>query len=143
MTNSPMMLGVPEMDEDHLAIAALFGRIAAADDAELPALLVEAETATIEHFAREEALMAKHDVPILFCHIAQHKKLLAEFTEAHAELAAGRVDRLSDMLRRVIPDLILAHVASVDRVTSMWLTGVLGADDVSGLRLPEPSVAAG
>lgn len=143
MTQQPMMLGVPEMDDDHLAIAALFDRIEAAPDADLPSLLVEAEQAVTEHFAHEEELMARHDVPVLFCHIAQHKKLLGEFSHAHAALAAGRVEELGDLLRRIIPDLIIAHVASVDRVTSMWLTGALGEADVSGLRLPDPAPACG
>lgn len=139
MTDGPMMLGVPEMDADHLEIAELFGRNAASGDEALPRVLDETEEAIRAHFAREEELMARHDVPVLFCHIAQHKKLMAEFTEARADLRDGRIDALRFRLKVLLPELVLAHVASVDRVTSMWIRGEMQGADLAGLRLPEPA----
>lgn len=141
MATRPEHLGVPEMDTEHLEIAALFDGFAAVAEADLAAALDAGEAAVRAHFAHEEALMERHRVPVLFCHIAQHKKLLAEFDAARAERDRADLTALRRRLTVIIPELILAHVASVDRVTSMWILGQFEADDLDGLRLPVPMPA--
>jgi len=141
MATRPEHLGVPEMDTEHLEIAALFESFAGIADGELAQALQRADDAVREHFAHEEALMERHKVPVLFCHIAQHKKLLTEFDAARAECDRQDFYALRRRLTVIIPELILAHVASVDRVTSMWILGQFERDDLDGLRLPVPDMA--
>jgi hemerythrin len=141
MATRPEHLGVPEMDTEHLEIAALFDSFAGLGDADLSDALDRADMALRDHFAHEEALMERHQVPVLFCHIAQHKKLLAEFDAARADASRADWPALRRRLTVILPELILGHVASVDRVTSMWILGQFRTDDLDGLRLPVPAPA--
>lgn len=131
-----LMLGVREMDDDHLVLQAMFERIGGTADADLAALFGAIEAEVIAHFAREERLIDANDVPIAHCHKAQHALLLGEFAAAHAIVEAGDPAALRRLIGEVLPELVAGHVASVDRVTSQFLGGHLGAADFANLRLP-------
>jgi len=133
-------LGVPLMDEDHARIEALLDGVSALPDADLPAFGARLHRALAEHFAAEEKLMQARNAPILECHIAQHRMLLAEVA-AGVERAGADADALRRHLGRDVSALVLAHVASVDQVAARFLAGTLAAQSVVGLRLPIGSAA--
>ena len=131
-----LILGVPEMDADHAVLDAMFDRVATTVDADLPALFDEIEAEVKAHFAREEKLIDANHVPIAHCHKTQHNLLLAEFSAAHGIVGAGDPAALRRLIGEVLRELVAGHVASVDRVTSQFLVGRLGADAFDNLRLP-------
>lgn len=141
MSQPETPLGVPLMDEDHARLEALFARVAGTPDGALPVLFAEAEAETIAHFGREEALMQAAGFPVLHCHIAQHKMILAEFEPARRAAEAGDLANLRRFLGHVLPELVAAHVASVDTVTAGFLRGVIGAASLGKLRLEETTAA--
>lgn len=141
MTTGVPVLGVPEMDSEHAAIAALLAEAATADDDALPALLTRAAAVTADHFAHEELMMEAAGFPVLFCHRAQHKMLMDEFGKADALARAGDMAGLRRQIVEVVPTLIAAHVASVDRVTARFLRGELKAGDLDNFALPELAAA--
>lgn len=136
MSAPKIPLGVPLMDEDHARIEALFETVADLPDDALPAFGARIQSVLAEHFAAEEDLMREHQAPVLECHIAQHRMLLAEVA-AGAERAGDDAAALRQHLGRDVPALVLSHVGSVDQVTSRFLGGTLDPYAVSNLRLPE------
>jgi hemerythrin-like metal-binding protein len=140
MSQPELVLGVPLMDEDHARLEALFASIAGTPDNGLPALFDAAEAETKAHFEREEQLMRAADFPVLFCHVAQHKMILAEFENGRRAKDASDTAELRRFLTRTLPGLVSAHVASVDRVTAGFLKGEIVPGDLAELRLDNPHV---
>lgn len=139
MTGPSIVLDVPLMDDDHARLEALFGRLPATADADLPALLAEVEAETRAHFEREEGLMQAADVPVFFCHVAQHKIIMAEFAKAHDAMARNDLGALRQFIGVTLAGLVEAHIDSVDRVTAGFLKGEFAAEAFDNLRLPDPS----
>ncbi len=136
MTPPNLVLGVALMDEDHAHLEALFERVADTADAGLPDLLATAEAETRAHFEREENLMQRAAVPVLHCHVAQHRLVLAEFASGHDAAARGDAAALRRFLGNSLPALIEAHVDSADRVTASFLRNEIAGEALSALRLP-------
>lgn len=131
-----LYLGVPEMDADHEILHAMFARLDTTADADLAALFAELDAEVRAHFAREERLIDAHDLPIAHCHKTQHALLLSEFDAARAIVADGDAAKIRRLIGVVLVELVTGHVASVDLVTSRFLTGTLGAEAFGNLRLP-------
>jgi hemerythrin len=142
MSHDVPILGVPEMDREHLALHALLATVADTSDENLEALLDRAEREMATHFAHEEKLMEAASFPVLFCHRAQHRRLLGEFEAARLSLEAIDHANLRHRLAVIIPTMIEAHIASVDRVTASFLKGELKAEDFSNFALDDISVRA-
>ncbi len=130
-----LILGVPEMDRDHQAIDALFSAVAATGDAELPSLLDRISRELEAHFAREEQLMADGHAPLVECHKAQHRMLLREVAEMTKVAPVAPAKDLRRLMQFVLPQVVAAHVASVDRVAAAYLTGDIEDRDLAALRL--------
>jgi hemerythrin len=142
MAQDVPILGVAEMDSEHKALHALLATVADTPDDGLEDLLFRARRETAAHFAHEERLMEDARFPVLFCHRAQHRRLLAEFETARQLLETFDPAALRHRLAVVIPTMIEAHIASVDRVTAGFLKGELTADDFAGFTLPRLPVPA-
>jgi hemerythrin len=112
------------MDRDHADIVGRFERMAACGDADLPAAFAEIEAEIRDHFAREEALFARHRVPIAHCHAERHAELLAAFDAPRRALAAGDAKTLRRFLLVDLPRAVAEHVDTVDRITSGFLVGL-------------------
>jgi len=121
MTSPSLPLNVPVMDEDHARLEAMLERVAGATDAELPALLLAVEAETRSHFDREVDLMRAAAVPIVHCHIEQHSAFLREFARGHDAVARRDMAGLRQFLGAGLPQLLLQHVDTVDRVTASFL----------------------
>lgn len=139
MTENPTIaLGVELMDRDHLRLERMLAAAARARDEDLPKLHRDIVTEVAAHFAREEALMRDRQIPGFPCHVSQHRILVAELTRD------GLPCETADLRRRlqvVIPQLILSHVATMDRMAAAFLNGDIGRSDFDTLRLPLPGSA--
>jgi hemerythrin-like metal-binding protein len=115
------------MDDDHDRLETLLRQAPHTADADLPRLLDELEVETRAHFAREEELMRAHSVPVLDCHMVQHRLFLAEFDAGRAAVLTRDMAALRDFLQWTLPQLFAQHVDTVDRVTAGFLRDVASA----------------
>ncbi|MCA0423762.1 MAG: hemerythrin family protein [Proteobacteria bacterium] len=136
MSHPKFPLGVDLMDDDHTRIEEMLARSEGLADAELPGHLAACRAEIAEHFAREEALLRDHAVPVLACHIAQHNRLVADI-DATIAATGGNIPSLRAYLAHDLPNLIMSHIASVDQISARFLAGELPAEIVANLRLPE------
>ena len=127
-------LGVPLMDEDHARIDELLDAARCMPDEDLPALCAAVTMEVREHFKREEDFLRDRSFPGLFCHVAQHKVLLADLTRE----GAGRGAALRRQMESIIPQLIQSHVTTMDGMAAAFLKGELQASEFDILRLPLP-----
>lgn len=133
-------LGVKVMDDDHAVLEALLRGAATLPDDALPGALGEIAAEVEAHFHREEEEMRRHAVPVLFCHMAQHKRIVDLL--AAAQKLAGPQDmvRLRTFLTVMLPGEIEAHINSVDRMSARFMTGELPTQASEDLRLPERDI---
>ena len=136
MTPPHTVLGVELMDEDHARLEALLEHAAQAADADLPGLFAQAEAETRAHFEREEKLMQSAGLPVFHCHAAQHRLLLAEFDRARISAISGDTASLRHFLIYALPEMLTAHIDSVDRVTASFLRNEIKEEELRPLRLP-------
>lgn len=135
MTEAKFPLGVDLMDDDHACIEAMLAEAATAADNALAPRLKDCRDEIAAHFAREETLMREKNVPVLACHLAQHNRLIEDVDAVLA--AAPAPERLRAYISRDLPNLIMAHIASVDQISARFLNGDLPPGMVENLRLPE------
>ena len=138
MEQPTVVLGIEMMDHDHLRIERLFELASHAPDEGLPALYRDVAKELAAHFAREEDFLRDKQFPGLHCHLAQHNVLLAEMAHgADPKFAGGELRRRM----QVMPQLVLSHVTTMDRMAAAFLKGELKQADFALLRLPLPGVA--
>lgn len=133
-------LGVKVMDDDHAALEALLRAAKALPDDALPSALEEISAEVAAHFTREEEEMRAHDVPVLFCHMAQHKRIIDLLAAARGLVEARDSARLRMFLTVMLPGEIEAHINSVDRMSARFMTGDLAPAAGDELRLPERDI---
>ena len=139
MEDPTVVLGVEMMDGDHLRIERMFEAASRTPDGELPTLYRDVANELAAHFAREADFLRENQVPGLHCHVAQHNELLAEM--ARGEQPKSGNPELRRRLQVVMPQLVLSHVATMDRMAAAFLKGELHQADFDGLRLALPESA--
>jgi hemerythrin-like metal-binding protein len=130
-------LGLDFVDRDHAALELMFEAASQAEGEDLKRLAAAVVEETEAHFAREEEFMRGADFPGLHCHAAQHRMLLMELRR--------RTSSDDEERRRfgvTIPQLVLSHVLTMDRMMAEFARGELSAADFDGLRLPVPETAS-
>ena len=139
MEHPTIVLGVEMMDQDHRRIEKMFEAASHAPDEDLPVLCRDIAKELAAHFAREEDFLRERQFPGLNCHLAQHNVLLAEMAHGEPPKAAG--GELRRRMLFVMPQLVLSHVTTMDRMAAAFLKGELGQADFDVLRLPLPGLA--
>ncbi|WP_424602866.1 bacteriohemerythrin [Bradyrhizobium sp.] len=139
MERPTIVLGVEMMDQDHLRIERMFEAASCAPDKDLPARYRDVAEELAAHFAREEDFLREKQFPGLHCHLAQHNVLLAEM--AHGERPKFAGGELRRRMQFILPQLVLSHVTTMDRMAAAFLKGELGQADFDVLRLPLPGLA--
>ena len=139
MEHPTIVLGVEMMDQDHLRIEKMFEAASHAPDGDLPVLYRDIAKELAAHFAREEDFLREKQFPGLNCHLAQHNVLLAEMSHGEPPKSAG--GELRRRMLFVMPQLVLSHVTTMDRMAAAFLRGELGQADFNVLRLPLPGLA--
>ena len=139
MEHPTVVLGIEMMDQDHLRIERMFELASHALDKDLPALYRDVAKELAAHFAREEDFLRDKQFPGLHCHLAQHNVLLAEMERgADPKFAGGE---LRQRMQVTMPQLVLSHVTTMDRMAAAFLKGELELADFDLLRLPLPGLA--
>lgn len=139
MEHPTIVLGVEMMAQDHLRIEKMFEAASHAPDEDLPVLYRDIAKELAAHFAREEDFLRERQFPGLNCHLAQHNVLLAEM--AHGEPPKSADGELRRRMLFVMPQLVLSHVTTMDRMAAAFLKGELEQADFDVLRLPLPGLA--
>ena len=139
MEHPTIILGVEMMDQDHLRIEKMFEAASHAPDEDLPVLYRDIAKKLAAHFARQEDFLRERQFPGLNCHLAQHNVLLAEM--AHGEPPKSAGGELRRRMLFVMPQLVLSHVTTMDRMAAAFLNGKLAQADFDVLRLPLPGLA--
>ena len=117
----------------------MFEAASQAPDEDLPVLYRDIAKELAAHFAREEDFLRERQFPGLNCHLAQHNVLLAEM--AHGEPPKSADGELRRRMLFVMPQLVLSHVTTMDRMAAAFLKGEPGQTDFDVLRLPLPGLA--
>jgi len=136
MSDPKFPLGVALMDDDHAHLEELMASVPGLADSALPAFLDTLRNEIAAHFVREEALMREANVPVLDCHVAQHARLVSDIDDTRTRLATMAAPALRAYLGRDVPNMVMAHIASVDQISARFLLGELDGAMVSRLRLP-------
>ena len=123
MLHLPQSLNVPLMDEDHAVLDAFLDNANHAQDADLPQLFEDIRREIALHFAREEQLMQKHDVPVYACHVELHAALLEQADLGRGFIEAGDMASLRIHLGSALPHLISQHIATADTVSAGFIRG--------------------
>ncbi len=117
--------GLPEMDEQHQYLFALFDRIeqssAVTDRSALAALLLEIEGYLLFHFDSEERLMRHYRFPTFSLHQSEHEVAAARFVRFLDDFEAGRLN--PGALRIFLRGWLLEHGAVSDREYAAWIRG--------------------
>jgi hemerythrin-like metal-binding protein len=139
MEHPTVVLGIEMMDQDHLRIESMFELASHAPEEDLPVLYRDVAKELAAHFAREEDFLRDKQFPGLHCHLAQHNILLAEMEHGADPKSAG--GELRQRMLVTMPQLVLSHVKTMDRIAAAFLKGELGQADFDQLRLPLPGLA--
>lgn len=142
MTENSLVLGIPVIDDDHRLIEGMFAAAAGAPADQLATHLAELETELSAHFAREEALMKSIGFPGLHCHMAQHNGLENELRRGRHMASRRNHDALRRHLAVVMPQLVISHIATMDRMTAAFIKGEIGTGTFTPLRLPVENASA-
>jgi hemerythrin len=110
-------LNVREMDAEHQKLIALMNKLhllheKGAATPELGKALGELVAYTVQHFADEEAFMARIGYPELRVHTGVHKSLLARVTEYAEEFKKS--GKLTDAFFMFLKTWLKAHICGVD-----------------------------
>jgi hemerythrin-like metal-binding protein len=136
MTSPIPVLGIELMDTDHQRIDRIFEAISVAADDDLPRLYRELDSELAAHFSREEGLMEEKGFPGFHCHVAQHNSILEQLRRGAQMAAAPSIAELREHLTRIMPQIVQAHVFTLDRMTAAFLKGEFSRSVFGSLRLP-------
>lgn len=115
-----MLVGHAAIDDDHREFVALVGRLLAASDAALPTALDAVARHAEAHFAREEALMERHDCPARDCHADEHARVLESVREV-CELVAAGERAVARELAAALADWLPGHCEVMDSAVATWI----------------------
>ena len=114
-------LGRSDMDDTHREMIDLMNAAAAAGKAAFPAAFSALLDHTRDHFAAEEAMMAKSGDPAATEHAQQHAKLLGEMAQLQKRVDAGRVTFARAFIRDRLPDWLVTHAQHMDSLLASHL----------------------
>ncbi|MCW8914798.1 MAG: bacteriohemerythrin [Magnetovibrio sp.] len=111
-----MRIGVDAIDKDHQTLFLLLNRLThrTANDADVDDVLEELIDYTLNHFKREEAVMAVCGYPELTSHHELHIKLSNEVDELAKSWRAERAPETLFALRDFVKDWLYNHIIKVD-----------------------------
>lgn len=115
-----MLVGHAAIDGDHREFVELVGRLLAAPDGALPQVLDAVARHAEAHFAREEALMERHDCPARDCHADEHGRVLDSLHEVSALVAAGE-RAVARELAAALADWLPGHCEVMDSAVATWI----------------------
>lgn len=115
------LLGYGPMDNLHEEFVDIVGRLQAADDASLPALMDELARHLQAHFDQEDQWMTETDFPPRGCHMDEHAAVLKSVAEVREELAAGNTDLCRDLVEH-LAEWFPGHADHLDSALAHWMS---------------------
>lgn len=115
------LLGYVPMDEIHEEFVDIVGRLQAAEDAALPALMDELARHLQQHFEQENQWMEESDFPPRGCHIDEHAAVLKSVAEVRAELAEGNTELCRDLVAH-LAEWFPGHADHLDSALAHWMS---------------------
>lgn len=114
-----LVSGDQRIDDQHKHLFELTNRLVAARDREIPVeetmeTLFELRRHALAHFAEEEGLLLRHDVPNAAEHIESHNEFRNALRRYEEELATADADHLGGMLDE-IEAWVRGHVGNEDK----------------------------
>jgi hemerythrin len=118
------LLGIANLDEDHLALGHIIAELEFSGENNAPAAevgaiadrLVEAARA---HFAREEEMMAKHNYPFMEQHRQAHCDVIQSVEGLAGRFSAGHIVPDKDVIA-ALWNWELAHIDQSDRLYAVF-----------------------
>ena len=122
---SEFSVGVHAMDEEHIALFALFNDVCASIEdgngrTESEPLLRKLLDLTQEHFRSEEALLTLSGFPGLMNHGDHHKDLNTLMKEYLVRFDRGELGSSANLLR-FLREWLTHHIRTEDKVYGIWL----------------------
>lgn len=138
-------VGVEQMDEEHIALFAIFNDICAAVEEGRPSKETEALlrillNQTREHFASEERLLASSGFPGFTEHADHHRQLntlLNKYIQHFDRRDAGGAENLLSFLRQ----WLTGHIRHEDQSYGAWLNSQPSLKEPGRRRVNSPSPA--
>ena len=115
------LLGYVPMDEIHEEFVDIVGRLQAAEDAALPALMDELARHLQQHFEQENQWMEESDFPPRGCHIDEHAAVLKSVAEVREELAEGNTELCRDLVAH-LAEWFPGHADHLDSALAHWMS---------------------
>ncbi len=127
------LLGVPVIDQQHLALAAMLNRLNEAVKNSAPMEVVAGAfenvlSFTRHHFETEERLMQRFDYPDRKMHIDEHRDLLAEAAYLRQKFLQGGELTVLQALK----DWFVAHIVDSDKSLASHLSPYVDCDPALG-----------
>jgi len=118
---NPLQLGNAEIDNDHNNFAELVNRMLVADNPTFAVLFGELVEHTIEHFDRENQLMAEHGYPAQAEHRGEHSRVLGELAQFKKRVDAGRLTFGRAYVQEQLPRWFELHVTTMDSALTEFI----------------------
>ncbi len=120
---SPLLVGVPEIDQEHLELVNLLNKLnAAVKKADSIAITTSLFDEFVEkiatHFKAEERLMDRYGDPDSHAHITEHQRLISEVEHLRERFLHGRESHVLQALK----DWLLNHIMGSDRALGQFIT---------------------
>ncbi len=107
-------LNLESMDGNHREFVQLARRLAAADDAEFPALFQSLVDHTRLHFAEEGRLMRLHGFPALGEHEGEHHRVFGDLLQFNRQIKRGRIALPRAYVKNGLPEWFELHLRTMD-----------------------------
>jgi hemerythrin-like metal-binding protein len=140
-----LALQQPRMDQTHCEFVDLLCGVEAALDAGWPALgevFAAFVQHTVEHFAEEDAWMARLGFAPDGCHALQHAQVLEVLREVQRRLEAGGEDHLVRSLVPALAEWFPSHAQTMDAGLAQTMQQSGFDPDAGTLASPRPEPAA-
>ena len=130
--SNELSVGVAEIDRQHQELIrrlnnlmqSMAGGTAAQD---IPQILDFLGQYTVEHFATEERLMARHAYPSAASHKLQHQAFIREFTGYAQQCGQGVSSPLVLQIHRRLSEWLVGHISKTDKLLGAYLKTKLAA----------------
>ena len=134
--SSKFEVGIPEIDSDHSALVTLLNDLGHAirsqvSDASQRRIATDAIRFLLQHFKREEVLLARHQHPLIAEHLQQHDRCAAAMIDLEARINKGlKMSSVAHFLH----DWIVDHITDSDRELFCSLTMQTDVDRLDPVR---------
>jgi hemerythrin len=112
--NDLRVVGYDIIDLDHEAFVAMLNQMDSMSNADFPALFMQLQEHTEQHFDRENKLMQQFAYPGEIEHKSEHQRVLGELKQFRSRVDKGMIAFGRSFIRERLPQWLELHVATMD-----------------------------